>query len=904
MPATARAKRKKKDITLFDRLSQLHYVQACQLLGPDGAALIRASACFAIDIDADVRRTPDCFTLRLPLGNPVEVEIRLGGPSDKPLLLRCSACADACEHMGAALSLILEEKLALQLAREPDDRVPLEHLSPAEVHARVLAEREERAKNERMRLRSSDPENPWVDYQVTSLESGRSYRVALRGDEAGISYCSCPDFRKNRLGTCKHIMHGLAKVKRRFPAAKLRRKPYRKETSVHLRYGEELELRIALPTRPDPAVSKALGKFAQKPIDDLQALVRSVGKLEAAGHEVVVYPDAAEYLDKELLRQRLSTRAEEMKKSPESHPLRRSLLQAELRPHQVEGIAFAARAGRAILADDMGLGKTIQAIGTAELLAREAGITRVLVISPASLKHQWASEIERFSGRSKQIVLGGAEERGAQYASDCFFTICNYEQVLRDIGFVEAQAWDFIVLDEGQRIKNWEAKTSRVIKGLRSPFALVLSGTPLENRLEELYSIVEFIDDRRLPPAYRFYHRHRVVDEGGKVVGYRNLDELRQRIEPILLRRTRQNVLRDLPPCSVETLRIAPTEEQVDIHKGQMQIVQSIARKRYISEMDLLRLRKALLMCRLAADSSYLVEKEPPGYSSKLDAFEELVGELLADPGRKIAVFSEWTTMLDLVEERLEEFGVDYARLDGNVPQKKRAALVRRFNQDPDCRLFLATNAGSTGLNLQAANTVINVDLPWNPAILDQRIARAHRMGQKEPVQVFVLVTEGTIEESMLATLGAKKDLALAALSPNSEVSSVDMSCGIEELKRRLEVLLGNTSAAPIDESQRRQVEAQVLGPADPRFAEVGGQLVSTAFELLAHLVDSRPDQGSSSVDRTQQLVRKQLAACTGKDAQGRPTLALTLPSEEALDRIAATLAGLVGAQADQEIQR
>ncbi len=171
-----------------------------------------------------------------------------------------------------------------------------------------------------------------------------------------------------------------------------------------------------------------------------------------------------------------------------------------------------------------GLGKTIQGIGVAELLARLADIRRVLVVCPASLKSQWRSEINRFCGRSNRIVLGSGEERVEQYESDEFFTICNYEQVLRDHATIERIPWDLIILDEGQRIKNWESKTSRLIKSLRSPFALVLSGTPLENRLEELYTVVSFIDDRRLGPAYRFFHRHRVVDDRGRVEGYRNLD--------------------------------------------------------------------------------------------------------------------------------------------------------------------------------------------------------------------------------------------------------------------------------------------------------------------------------------------------------------------------------------------
>lgn len=386
-------------------------------------------------------------------------------------------------------------------------------------------------------------------------------------------------------------------------------------------------------------------------------------------------------------------------------------------------------------------------------------MSKVLVICPASVKSQWRNEIRRFCDRDCQLISGSVASRGGQYANDCFFTVCNYEQVLRDILSIERVKWDLIILDEGQRIKNWEAKTSRVIKGLRSTFALVLSGTPLENRLDELYSVVQFIDNRRLGPAFRFYNRHRVVDEKGKVLGYKNLAGLRESLRPVLLRRTRQSVRQQLPARTNEIIRVAPTEEQLDLHGSHMQLVSRIVWKRFLTEMDLLRLQKHLLMCRMAADSTFLVDKQAPGYSSKLEELDNLFERLFSEENRKVLLFSKWTTMLDLIEPLLKKRGLRFVRLDGSVPQKLRQGLVHDFQTNANCRVFLTTNAGSTGLNLQAANTVINVDLPWNPAVLEQRIARAYRMGQEQPVQVFVLITEETIEEKLLSTLSAKHDL-------------------------------------------------------------------------------------------------------------------------------------------------
>ena len=543
----------------------------------------------------------------------------------------------------------------------------------------------------------------------------------------------------------------------------------------------------------------------------------------------------------------------------------------------------------------MGLGKTIQGIGVAELLAHHASIAKVLVICPASLKSQWRIEIKRFSARSCRLILGSAKDRPAQYNSDSFFTICNYEQVLRDFLSIERVGWDLIILDEGQRIKNWEAKTSRIIKALKSPFALVLSGTPLENRIDELFSVVEFIDDRRLGPAFRFFNRHRVLDEKGKLLGYQNLDELRAKLKPIMLRRTRQQVAKDLPPRTNQILRIPPTEEQLELQKGHRQIIQTIIQKRYLTEMDLLRLQKALLMCRMCANSTFLVDKQPPGYSSKLAELSQLMEQLMAEEDRKVVLFSEWTTMLNLIEPILKKQQLNYIRLDGSVPQKKRQGLMHRFQNDPDCRLFITTNAGAAGLNLQAANTVINVDLPWNPAVLEQRIGRAHRMGQKRPVQVFLLVTENTLEENLLATLSAKHELFQAVLDLDSDLTQVDMASGMEELKRRLEILLGAKPDAAEDVSMREQVEKEAEALArKEKIAAAGGKLVGAAFAFIGEMFSAREE--SEEMDRLAGAFKAKLSDCMEKADDGTLKMTISMPDESFLDNMARSLAQMVGA--------
>ena len=644
------------------------------------------------------------------------------------------------------------------------------------------------------------------------------------------------------------------------------------------------------------AAARSTKKKARKaqPKRSVTFLRRPGRKLERHGLAVNVHPDAEELLQRSLRQSHLREVSAEIKGRPHRHPLRKTLLQAELLPYQLEGVAFAVGAGRAILADDMGLGKTIQAIGTAELLAREADIERVLVVCPASLKSQWRAEIKRFCRRSVTIVNGTALERAEQYQAPSFFSICNYEQVLRDATHIETVPFDLIILDEGQRIKNWEAKTSAVLRGLPSPFRLVLSGTPLENRLGELYTVVRFVDEQLLGPPDQFFNRYRCADEHGVTVGFRRLDELRERLSQVLLRRTRSGVAKELPSRTDEVLRVAPTEEQLSIHDGQMRIVAQIAQKSYLSHMDLLRLRRALSMARMVSNSTWLVGQTEPEYSSKLERLQELFEDLLADPSRKITVFSEWRRMLDRIEIRLNSLGARFVRLDGNVPQKARAARVDEFQTDPGCRIILMTNAGSTGLNLQRATTVINVDLPWNPAVLEQRIGRAHRMGQRSPVHIYKLVTEGTIEERLLDTLASKQDLSDAVLDPTSDRSEVTMSTGMSDLRKKLERIPDPVPSGVQDQSQA-QLALSSMEEAEGRrlrVSEASGQLVMAALGLAGQLIggDSKEEPNTAAVDR----LAKRLSESVERDKDGRPQLRLTLSGDDALRGIARTLAGLL----------
>lgn len=297
------------------------------------------------------------------------------------------------------------------------------------------------------------------------------------------------------------------------------------------------------------------------------------------------------------------------------------------------------------------------------------------------------------------------------------------------------------------------------------------------------------------------------------------------------------------------------------------------------------------MACRMASDSTFLVNKEEPAYSSKLQRLHELINRLIFEKDRKIVLFSEWTTMLGLIEKQiLKPLKIDYVRLDGSVPQKKRSLLVKRFKNDQKCRLFITTNAGSTGLNLQCANTVINVDLPWNPAVLEQRIGRVHRMGQKSSVQIYLMVTEQTLEEKMLITLAAKKDLYMAALDQESDADMVNITTGVDDLKKRLEILLGVKPPVPVDESERIKVEEEAKRLSRLKDLEnSGGKLVSALFSFAKALI---PDDRKADPEKVA-MMKKRLLDSVITEEDGSFSLKIRLQDQYAIDDIAETITHL-----------
>jgi superfamily II DNA or RNA helicase len=750
--------------------------------------------------------------------------------------------------------------------------------------------RRQRGLEGKFRIQNLGRNRVFSDYQVTNPASGGQYRVSIRGFDVGDNLCECPDFKTNTLGTCKHIEAVLATLRADAPAPLRQRKAAVTRPEIALHYGEQLCPVLHLPPRhSDPLKALAEKFFAPngrwKGGDHYEALIEAI---DTVPEQVTIFSDAMEFMEREIERREMAAREQERVRRLDAGQLDLGLLKVPLYPYQVRGALFAAYRGRCILGDDMGLGKTVQTLAAAELMARERGSERVLVVAPASVKYQWETEIRKYTDRPVQVIDGGTQARRAQYSQPTFYRLVNYEQVLRDLDELNAWHPDLIVLDEAQRIKNWEAKVSRAVKKLRSRFALVLTGTPLENKLEELYSIVAFVDDRRLGPAFQFLHEHRMLDTDGKVIGYRNLDKVRERLGPILLRRTRAEVLSQLPERTDNTVYVELTDAQRGPYTDQQATLARLVQKKYLTEVDRRRILGCIANLRMLCDSTFLYDKQT-NVSPKLDELRERLRELVLEGPHKVVVFSQWELMLRKAVEVVEGLQIGHTLLHGGVRGKDRRALLDRFRDDAACRVFLSTDAGGTGLNLQAADTVINLELPWNPAVLEQRIARVHRMGQHRPVQVINLITRGTIEERVLKTLQRKRTLFDGLFSGTSDEVAFE---GVGQ-----QTFLETVRDLVSEQEPRPEPPAPPPAPAAAEPAAVSLQAVLQAgvqfLEALAGLLtQGKPADGQGGNGHAGAA-----PALVGTDARtGQPVLQLPLPSPELAQRGATALGAILRA--------
>lgn len=613
-------------------------------------------------------------------------------------------------------------------------------------------------------------------YSVANPKTDNEYKVIYRGANCKWNYCSCMDFKVSRLGTCKHIEAVCSWIKKR---RKTLDKTLPSYTAVYLLYQEGRKICIRIGTEKSEEFTRLASEYFTnggylKP-ESIYSFSTFLSTARKISNTFRCYPDALQY----ILDLRDDRKRAELVSEKCTDKNLDSLLNARLYPYQKEGIRFAIKTGKTIIADEMGLGKTIQAIGCAEFMRKENLISSVLIVCPTSLKYQWKKEIERFTGCQSVVIEGNHLRRKKMYDDSTFYKIVSYNSICNDVKILRHMSTDFMIMDEAQRLKNWNTQVAQAMRRIHADYMVVLSGTPLENKLQELYSIVQIVNPFLLGPLHEFIADTTVLSPSGQIIGYKNLNEIGERLKGVMIRRRKSDVKLQLP-SRMDSIRFVPmTKEQAGMHDEFHSVVSQIVTKwnktHFLSEKDRKRLLLLLSQMRMVCDSTFILDQRSR-HDTKIDELMHMVEDMIENGDDKMVVFSQWERMTRLVCQELEKRGIMYANLNGSVPSEKRKQLMDDFTSNPDCRIFVSTDAGSTGLNLQVASVLVNLDLPWNPAVLEQRIARIYRIGQTKSVQVFNMVAERTIEERMLSTLNFKSNMSEGILDNGTDAVFMEES--------------------------------------------------------------------------------------------------------------------------------
>ena len=703
----------------------------------------------------------------------------------------CPYPGSGCKHVVAALlnarDLILKREEDEAESLSMDDENPF--MSEDEIRQQALDDRKKRAASEPFTLVRGDMFKG--DHLVVN-QNNREYCVTLHDPDHGLGHCTCPDYLTNGLGTCKHL-HFLTSslkqepefetrlAKERFPFADVY---WDSKINAPRLFAERLDNRHRDLKSLFAPFFDGKGRFKPDDISEIMTLVKMADNDKRVRIRETVLNRVARYLDEKQL---VELSLEALPEPP---------LGATLYPYQKEGVRFGVFKTGVLIGDEMGLGKTLQAIALGVLKKEIFGFSKIVVVTLSSLKEQWKREIERFSREKALVIEGSPIQRKAGYRdSDALFKITNYEAVLRDVTILSNFNPDIIILDEAQRIKNFSTKTADAVKRIPRRHAIVLTGTPLENKLEDVYSIVQFLDPDLLTPLWKFAADHFILrkDKKNSIGGYKNLDLLKEKLKGIVIRRKKTDVLKELPREVVNNYYVDLNDEQLEIHGGYARSLMPLINKKYLTPMDLRRIQVLLLRMRMVCNSTYLIDRKTH-ISPKLKELDSIIDEIVVQNERKMVIFSEWTTMTFLIARHLSDMGIKFVELSGKVPVKKRQDLIDEFTNNPECRVFLSTDAGGTGLNLQAADCVVNFELPWNPARMNQRIGRVSRIGQESQcINVVNLIAKNSIEERILAGIQLKTDLFKGVFDDDGP-DEVEFSREKKnEMLNRLRAMMGET---------------------------------------------------------------------------------------------------------------
>lgn len=450
-------------------------------------------------------------------------------------------------------------------------------------------------------------------------------------------------------------------------------------------------------------------------------------------------------------------------------------IQATLRQYQIDGVHWLERLRKmhlnGILADDMGLGKTLQAIITLTQYKKESGKHPSIVVCPTSLVYNWKEELHKFNPNLKVLPIDGNPVQRKKLISEIKnydVAVTSYSLLQKDIDLYKEMPFAYTILDEAQHIKNRGTRNAKSVKLLQAQHRLILSGTPIENSLEELWSLFDFLMPGLLSSYDRFIEKYvRNIGQAGN-----GLDSLRKKVSPFILRRMKVDVLDELPPVSEIVYHCHLSDVQKDLYRSYADSAREelsrLVKKEGFEKVQIHVLATLTRLKQICCHPALVAkEKAESGDSAKYEMLIELLQTLIAGKHRTV-IFSQYTKMLHLMVEDLRKLGIPFEYLDG--ASKNRLEIVKRFNEDASIPVFLVSlKAGGSGLNLVGADTVIHYDMWWNPAVENQATDRVHRIGQKKSVSAYKLVTMGSIEEKIVELQNRKRELVRQVVTCDEE---------------------------------------------------------------------------------------------------------------------------------------
>ena len=607
---------------------------------------------------------------------------------------------------------------------------------------RVIEERKAKALKADYTIEFAD--NIYGEHHLTN-ERGKLYKITFRDIARKHGYCTCPDYRTNKLGTCKHLIfayENLSLSERELPE-NLPAYPF---IEIFLNPFRNYKISWFYPEKPQGKTAELIYRyFGNKNYLDDDQILNFLGFVERAENfgQILIRPEVLAKIGKkyeEAAIERLRRDA-----GPDFSELRIKLLL-----YQQSGADFATFKAGAIIADEMGLGKIVQAIAASEQKMKSFGFAKTLVICPDWNKRHWQSEISNVSGKTS-IILNGKGFSELANAKNTGYFIADFETVVANREAINLLNPEFLIIDEAQRIKDYESATTAAIKAIPRKHILVLTGNPIENQLIELYSIVLLVDQELLAPLWEFSYQHFYFDENekNKITGQFDLDKLWKKLEHIIIRRDKQEVIRQLPSVSYIENPVRMHPAQARLHLKYAHEAASLLKKNIITAFDRQHFVMLIKMMRHVSNSTFMVDNSA-NHSSKLMELRHILLEKLnlGQGNRKILIYTEWDVMNRLIAQLLRSNQISFSEITNDTDPAAHQNILNQFENENRCSVLVSSVPIENPVLSAKVDTIINFDVPISKSLQSSRMGDIANLSVSEGnLTIINLIAEDSIEE-------------------------------------------------------------------------------------------------------------------------------------------------------------